>query len=187
MNNDSLLIKVTEGLYSNALQHHSVILYRENLKFFSWLLEKNPDFYNFLNSPFNSNKDKEKALDNICQDVIVSEVRVFIKMLISNKILANLQQIRNIYDDLLNKDENVLEAKIYTPFSLNDEQIAKIKDAFHKKTNKQIIVKEYIDKNLIAGIRVIINGTLYEYSMSSELDHIKNNLINQINDNEEEK
>ena len=102
-------------------------------------------------------------------------------------LLVSFQQIRNIYDDLLNKDENVLEAKIYTPFSLNDEQIAKIKDAFHKKTNKQIIVKEYIDKNLIAGIRVIINGTLYEYSMSSELDHIKNNLINQINDSEEEK
>ena len=77
MNNDSLLIKVTEGLYSNALQHHSVILYRENLKFFSWLLEKNPDFYNFLNSPFNSNACNKIFIDIFFYDNLL--IRFFME------------------------------------------------------------------------------------------------------------
>ena len=187
MNKDALLIKVTEGLYASAVTKHSVVLYRENLKFFSWILKKNPDLYSFLNSPFNTFKDKEQALNNIFDEVIVSEVRLFIKMLINNNMLANLKEIRKIYDELIDKDENILEAKIYTPFKLSDKQLSAIKDSFHKKTNKQIVAKEYIDKSLIAGLKIIIDGTLYEYSISSQLESIKNHLIDKLDNKEEVK
>ena len=155
------------------------------MKFFSWILKKNPDLYSFLNSPFNSFKDKEAALNNIFDEVIVSEVRLFIKMLINNKMLANLKEIRKIYDELIDKDENILEAKIYTPFKLSDSQLTAIKESFHKKTNKQIVAKEYIDKSLIAGLKIIIDGTLYEYSISSQLEAIKNHLIDELDNKEE--
>lgn len=187
MNKDALLIKITEGLYASAVTKHSVVLYRENLKFFSWILKKNPDLYSFLNSPFNTFKGKEQALNNIFDEVIVSEVRLFIKMLINNNMLANLKEIRKIYDELIDKDENILEAKIYTPFKLTDKQLSAIKESFHKKTNKQIVAKEYIDKSLIAGLKIIIDGTLYEYSISSQLESIKNRLIDKLDNKEEVK
>ena len=187
MNKDSLITKVTEGLYDSAYEKHSVILFRENLKFFSWLLDKNPELYSFLNSPFNSFKDKEKVIDSTFSDVISSEIRLFVKMLINNKMLADLKEIRKIYDDLINKDENILEAKIYSPFKLKDSQITAIKKAFQEKTNKQIVVKEYIDKSLIAGIKIIIDGTLYEYSIASQLENIQKKLISQLDKKEEVK
>lgn len=180
MNKDSLLVKITEGLYANAQEKHSVVLYRENLKFFGWVLKKNPNLFAFLNSPFNSAKDKEETINNIFSDVIVSEVLLFIKMLINNKILANLDEVRKIYDDLLNKDENILEAKVYTPFRLTDKQLTALKAAFHKKTNKQIVFKQYIDESLIAGLKIIIDDTLYEYSIDSQLESIKKNLIKNL-------
>ena len=186
MNKDALLVKITEGLYASAITKHSVVLYRENLRFFSWVLKKNPELFTFLNSPFNTLKDKELALDNVFDDVIVSEVRLFIKMLLKNKMLSNLHQIRKIYDELIDRDENILEAKIYTPFKLTDKQITAIKESLHKKTNKQIVAKEYIDKSLIAGLKIIIDGTLYEYSISSQLDSIKNKLIDEIGKSEQE-
>ena len=100
-------------------------------------------------------------------------------------MLANLKEIRKIYDELIDKDENILEAKIYTPFKLSDSQLTAIKESFHKKTNKQIVAKEYIDKSLIAGLKIIIDGTLYEYSISSQLEAIKNHLIDELDNKEE--
>ena len=185
MNKDALLAKVTEGFYASAVEKKAVAFYRENLKFVNWALKKNPDLYMFLNSPFNTFKDKEKSIEDIFGEVLVSEARLFLKMLVKNKMLANLEEIIKIYDELMNRDENVLEAKIYSPFKLSDEQITAIKEAFHKRTNKQIIAKTYIDESLIAGLKVIIDGTLYEYSIASELNDIKDSMINKLNEKDE--
>lgn len=186
MNRDALIEKITEGLYDSGCQSHAVTIFRENLKFIDWILKKNHELYLFLKSPFNSIKDKEITINNVFQDVLVSEVLIFLKMIVNNNLLTELDEIRDYYDQLIYKDENVAEAKIYSPFKLTEEQISNIKAAFNKKLKKQIVVKTYIDKSLIAGLKVIVDGVLYEYSIASRLDDIKDSLISNINNGEEE-
>lgn len=180
---DALITKVTEGLYSNAKQNKAVSSYQEELKFFNWILKKNPDLSKFLNSPFVDYKDKIKSIEDLFSNVFVSEIILFIKLLIEKKLIADIKQIYDVYDSLAEKDNNIVVGTIYTPFKLTTSQLESIQTSYAKKLNKNVVLKEIIDKSLILGVKIILDGQLYEYSASNEL----NSIYNKITSTKEEK
>lgn len=183
MNNaDSLILKTTEGFFQNALENNQIIKFQENLKFLLWNLERNPSYYDLLNSPFVEIKDKYESLEDTFKDVLIPEVLLFAKILIEKNIFNHLKEVKETFDQLVDQEQNILDGFIYTPFELSETQISKIQAAFEKKFNARCNFKIVIDKDLIAGIRVLINETIFEYSVESKLDNIKENL-NQYYDN----
>ena len=181
-NTDSLILKTTEGFFQNALENNQIIKFQENLKFLLWNLEKNPSYYDLLNSPFVEIKDKYESLDDTFKDVLIPEVLLFAKILIEKNIFNHLREVKETFDRLVHQEQNILDGFIYTPFELSQDQVNKIQSAFEKKFNTKCNFKIVIDKDLIAGIRVLINETIFEYSVESKLDDIKENL-NQYYDN----
>lgn len=183
MNNaDSLILKTTEGFFQNALENNQIIKFQENLKFLLWNLERTPSYYDLLNSPFVEIKDKYESLEDTFKDVLIPEVLLFAKILIEKNIFNHLKEVKETFDQLVDQEQNILDGFIYTPFELSETQISKIQAAFENKFNAKCNFKIVIDKDLIAGIRVLINETIFEYSVESKLDNIKENL-NQYYDN----
>ncbi|HBS10469.1 MAG TPA: hypothetical protein DEA28_01890, partial [Firmicutes bacterium] len=68
-----------------------------------------------------------------------------------------------------------------TPFELSDNQIKSLELSFSNKLKKTIKFKQKIEKNLIAGIKIILDDTVYEYTINSKLEEAKQNIIDQIN------
>lgn len=182
MNQDALLIKITEGFYQSAAKNHLESLYAENLKFISWVISKNDNLRTFLDDPFISNEEKYEVTNNLFKDVISEEVLKFVDILIEQKVLDKIWEVRQIFQDLLNDSKNILEGKIYTPFELSNDQIEHLEEVFSKKTRKTSIFHQIIDKDLIGGIKVVIDGYQYEYTIKDELKKRKENLINKINE-----
>ena len=177
MNKDTLLIKITEGFFQNAYEQNLQVTYGENLKFISWMISKNENLQKFLENPFISFNEKKEAIEDLFKEVINPDVMKFIQILLEQNLISYIRQVRHIYNDLLNDSKNILEGKIYTPFILSDEQVEKIEAIFSKKTRKTSIFHQIIDKNLIGGIKVIINGYQYEYTVKNELDKKKESII----------
>lgn len=177
MNNDALISKMAEGFYQNAVENKLVTLYQEDLKFLTWNLKKNPDFLMLLTSPFVDDKEKNKALDNTFGELLAPEVIIFTKMLIKNKIIKQIDEVYEIFNTLAYRDQNVLEGVIYSPFPLDESQIKKMEDAFEKLLDKKCVFEVSIDKSLIVGLKVLIDGTMYELNASSRLEDMKQNLL----------
>lgn len=182
---DALLTKVAEGLYASAKENKVVSIYREDLKFFSWNLKTNPEYFSFLRSPFIDYKDKCDSLDELFRNAFLPEILQFIKILITRELIGDIERIRKIFNRLADKDLNVIEGKIYTPFDLTETQINKICNAFSRKLNREVILKQRSDESLIAGIKVLLDGTVYEYSINSELDSLRDKLSNKLLTEEE--
>ncbi len=174
---DTLINKVCEGFYASGKENKAVVRYQEELKFFSWILKTNPELEQFLNSPFLEEKEKNQSLDKLFSDVLLPEVLMFLKLLVSKRLIQSFQQIKTKFDSLALEDENILQGTIYTPFRLDDQQISKIQLAFAKKLNKNVIFNQIIDKEIIAGLRIILDSKLYEYSIDSKLNQVKEKLI----------
>lgn len=185
MNKDSLVNKMAEGFYENAKNHNEVNLCHEDLKFLVWSISKNKDINDFMNSPFISNDEKFNSLNNIFKEVINKEVLLFIKMLIDNEIFNKLKDVLDIYTSLSYKDNNILEGVIYTPFELNESQINKITEAFNKINNKKCVFNVSIDQSLIGGIKILVDGYMYEYNVDNMLKEIKERLIKEGEKNNE--
>lgn len=182
---DALLNKVVEGLFASAKENKVVSIYREDLKFFSWNLKTNPEYFSFLRSPFIDYKDKVESLNELFGNAFLPEILEFIKILITRELIGDIERIRKIFNRLADKELNVIEGKIYTPFDLTDEQIHRLCNAFSKKLNREVILKQRKDESLIAGIKVLLDGTVYEYSINSELDTLRDKLSRTILTKEE--
>ncbi len=180
MNNNTLILKIAEGLYDGALEINKVDSIQAELKFFMWNLNKNPELFDYLKSTFNDYKDKCETLDNLFKDVLSNEVLHFIKMLLERNFIEHIEEIKKNYDRLANESKNIIEGTIYSPFEIDDERISKMEELFSNMLDKKIILNLKIDKELICGIKVFIKDKVYDYSIDSRLSDVKNKLINNI-------
>lgn len=169
--------QIAEGLFEVAQERDNAAVYREDLKFVDWVLSHNKELVNFLNSPFISYNDKCKALDDFFTDLLVPGVLVFVKMLVRDSIISSFSEIRAEYNKLSDEQANIAEGVIYTAFELDSMSIRRLERAFRRKINKNVVLRQVIDKNLLVGLKVVLDGTSYEFSVESQLDNIRENLM----------
>lgn len=171
-----LLTHIAEGLHQVATDSNVQGMYREDLKFFDWILANTPDLGKFLDSPFVTYKDKCASLDRLFRNLLVPEVMAFVKILVRDRMIAYFSAIRHEYDRLADEQANILEGTVFSPFPLSDATTRRLERVFSRKLGKKISLKTVIDRSLIAGIKVLLGGTIYEYSVDTMLDDIKRGL-----------
>lgn len=178
MVDSSYISKISEGFFLAAKESNNLIKYQEQLRFFNWIIKKDDALRNFLLSPFNDFKDQEKVISNLFSNLFSAKIVLFINLIIEKRLISSFKDILDNYIKLVNNEFNVARGNLYTPFKLQNKQLATLQDIFAKKLNKNVIFKQIIDKSLIAGIKIIIDGSLYEYSINSKLDETCNKLLN---------
>jgi len=116
---------------------------------------------------------KEKKLkDNNVSEKIIN----FLKIIYLNKDTKRLDNILKSFLDLINQKANIEEVLVTTSEQLEISVKEEIKKELENKFNKKIILKEIIDEKIIGGIIIKINDKLYDNSIISKLNKLKNNL-----------
>ncbi len=77
------------------------------------------------------------------------------------------------YNNYLGKENGI----IWTTNKVEDEVITKIEDTLNIKKNKKVSLINKIDKELIGGIKVEINGEVWDYSVKHKIDLLTQELI----------
>lgn len=172
----SLIVGYAKAIYSIAKEDNRVDKYESDLKLLSTLLDSEGDFFKLLQSPNLSYDEKQSLIDKTIKDSISVEVLSFVKVLIKKKSLLCIDKIKDEYNHLKNIDNGIIEGRIYTPFELSKEILSSIEKEFSKKYKKDVCFKVFIDKNVIGGMRVYIDDTLFDYSLQNKLDTIKKSL-----------
>lgn len=176
MADQEVIAKIAQGIYSVAKDRNTAVVYREDLKFFDWILTHNKDLMDFLKNPLVAYVDKCKALDNLFKDLIIPDVLLLIKLIVRDNEIASFSDIRAEYNKLSDEKANIAEGIIYTPYKLDNNTVLRLERAFRNKLGKTIILKQIEDKDLIAGIKIVLDGTSYELSIESKLNSIRDNL-----------
>jgi len=71
-----------------------------------------------------------------------------------------------------------LDVLITSQSELSSDELNSVKADLSSKLNKQINIKNNIDKSLIGGVQLRIGNTIIDNSLSSKLMKLKNNLKN---------
>jgi F-type H+-transporting ATPase subunit delta len=90
-------------------------------------------------------------------------------VLAENGRLGLLPEIRSQFWALKNEREGVLEAEVHSAFELSDAQVADLVQRLEKKTGRKVNIKMQINKDLIAGIRVVLGDKVIDGSARSQL------------------
>lgn len=103
-----------------------------------------------------------------CGD-LATEAQNLLRVLIENGRLATLPEIRDIYEELKNEREGVVEASITSAYPLDSGQlsalVAELEQRFKRKVKPQVDV----DATLIGGVRMQVGDEVIDGSVRGKL------------------
>jgi F-type H+-transporting ATPase subunit delta len=123
-----------------------------------------------LGNPEVSTKRLGELLLDICGDKLNNEGRNFILLLVENKRVEVLPEIRDLFEQLKAQHEGVLEAKIASAFAMTDVQLKDLVAGLESKFKRKIEAKVNVSPELIGGVKVEIGDEVFDASVRGKLE-----------------
>jgi len=151
---------------------------QKELNFISDLWEKNSELRAFFEAPQISAEDKEKMLQLTFRGKISELLFQFLLFILSKGRMEQISGISTDYDKLLKEKEGLVEAQVITASPLDEGLSVSLKEKMEKKTGKKVSLIFKLDPGIIGGIRVIVGNQIIDKSIRTELDKLRENLLN---------
>lgn len=168
--------RYASGLYSIALEQNKVNVWQEEIKTIHKLFLENREFLDVLNSAFLPLNEKEEMLDKTLKGVDPNVVNL-IKLLVKNHRQRYILDTFQAFNSLANELRGVKEGLIYSTYRLDDKTLEKIKQKIKEIEKCDVDLINIIDPTLIGGMRVVIDGHIYDGSIKSYLEKLKQSLL----------
>jgi len=149
----------------------------EFLKKLKQTIEDSPEFKSVLFHPYVNRSSKFKAMEKILGIKLSKHMENFLHILMDNYRLKKIDEICREFEEMKMEEEKAQQVKIFIPKEISSEQLDELKSSLKKKFKKKIILEVIIDKKLIAGIKLQIDGKIYDGTIRSRLDNFKHRIV----------
>lgn len=160
------------ALYEIAEEKGKVKQYLEELRDILNIIS-DEDFTKLIKHPQVSTSSKKKLFNDVFKDKIDEDLLSFLLVLIEKGRILQLESKINEFEKIYLERNNTIVAKVKTVIPLKDDEKHGLIDKLQKKYNKKIILEEEIDKDIIGGVYVEINGKIIDGTIKSKLDEMK--------------
>ena len=181
---DEIASRYAEALYSIASDENNIIALQEEVVALLDLLKDNEDFINLLSNSFITNEERIKIVDKTLYSFNPNLINL-VKVVINNNRVNKLINVLENYNDLANAYRGVKSGLVYSAFSLTKDQIKQLETKISALENNEVTLKPLIDQNLIGGVKVVINGRIYDGSIKNKLEKMRLELLKLGGDNRE--
>lgn len=120
-----------------------------------------------LLSPSISVKDKHSLVETM---QLAPLVRSFVMLLIEKDRLSLFDEIKYIFDRMVEEKEKTATAYVKTAVRLEEDQISALKSALEQSTGLHIKIASEIDESIIGGMVVRIGDKVLDGSVRNKLD-----------------
>lgn len=139
----------------------------------------NPNLTNVFSNPAIPHTDKEKLLDELISKSKPTRTTAnFLRILLRNGRLTEISRINDRFSSVLEERSGVVAAKITSARELPEGERAAFLSNLEKMTGKRININYAIDPDLIGGAVTRIGSTVYDGSVRTKLENLKEQLVN---------
>ena len=160
-------LAVEEGLTEQIMTQSSQI---------RTLFAENPEYLSLLGEPSISREERLKMIDDAFASSAEHYLVNFIKLLCERGLL---QEYAGCCDEFMRRydsDNNIAQANVWTASKLSEEQEKALKAKLEKMTGKSVHMHMHIDRSLIAGVRVEVEGKMLDGTVKSRIEGISRKL-----------
>ena len=149
--------------------------YFGELNGFSSIVEGNADLKEFLANPIFDQAEKKSVVESILQKTNISGITAnFLKLLADKQRIVILKDIVEAYREMMDEALKTVRVTVKTAFPLSAELVKKLQDGLEMQTGKQVHMTIAEDQTLLGGIIVRVGDTLYDNSIRTQLNNIRN-------------
>lgn len=131
-----------------------------------------------LCSPSFSLDEKEKAIQTIFASLSnIPHFLPFLCIVAKNHRFDQMEEITSSFQSLLNQERGTLEGILYTAFDLKEEEVVSIEKAMSERLGRKASLRVVLDHHLLGGIKVAIDGKVFDGSLRHRLKELRAQLI----------
>ena len=133
------------------------------------LFEEDPILFRALTSYSLMAKEKDKLIDSLSAQFGLAHLGEFLKVISRHHRFSSFPLIVSAFASLVNESLGIKEGVAYSATKLTPSQLSSIQSALQKKLNARVELKNIVDPNLIGGVKVALDGKVYDGTIRSKL------------------
>lgn len=155
--------------------------YYDELGRFSAILNENKKLSEFLANPIFALSDKKVVVESLLEKIRVSPLTSnFLKLLVDKRRIGILSDILGCYRELMDIALQKVRVTVKTAFPLTGETSARLQNGLERLTDRKVEMIVLEDRSLLGGVVVRVGDTLYDGSVRTQLNNIRNLLGEEI-------
>lgn len=134
----------------------------------------NADFRQAMLNPSFAAEQRRKVLDAIAdQNKFEAITKTFLALLVEKDRVPQLPSIAWAFRDEVDIKVGRVRATILTAKELSSSALADIVRGLEKRTGKKVVPEVEVDPSVIAGVRAKIGGVVFDATVKSQLDRLR--------------
>jgi F-type H+-transporting ATPase subunit delta len=151
---------------------------RGELQQWEAMINANAELLNAFRNPAIQQNQKEKVLDSLIQRSKPMQTTAnFLRVLLRNGRLGEIAQINQKFASVLEERQGGVSAKIVSARPLSEGEKQELRANLEKMTGKRVSPSFEIDNNIIGGVVTTIGSTVYDGSVKTQLQTLKEQMI----------
>ena len=150
---------------------------QEELSAWTSMMQTNAQLMEVFSNPTIPYDQKRNVLNTLIQRTRVRPTTAnFLQVLLQNQRLAELGEINQRFTQVLDERAGVVSAEVTTAYPVTESAQQALRERLTSMTGKDIRLSFTTDEELIGGIVTRIGSTIYDGSVRSQLQQLKEKL-----------
>ncbi len=137
------------------------------------VFQDQPDYPQLLASPAIPVAERLRTIEVAFADVAPEHVLSFLKLLCEKGRIGCFVEAAEAYKALLDASEHIANAKITSAVELTDQEKQKLQLALERRCKGQVRAEYFVDKELLGGMVVEVDGNILDGSLRQRLSEVK--------------
>lgn len=151
---------------------------KSELKGWEGLIKSNANLQDAFGNPAIPQAAKERVLEELLKRSTPSKTTSnFLRILLKNDRLMGLDEINERFASVIEERSGVVSASVTSARELPDGERAELRSNLERLTGKRVNINFNIDEKLIGGVVTRIGSTVYDGSVKTQLQNLKEQLI----------
>jgi F-type H+-transporting ATPase subunit delta len=152
---------------------------KSELKTWDELISSNAELQSAFSSPAVPQAKKSGVLEGLIDRTKPTKTTAnFLRVLLQNNRLTDLAAINERFDSVIEERGGAMQAFVASAHELSEDQKAELRTNVEKLTGKKATLNFSIDSDLIGGVVTRIGSTVYDGSVRTQLENLREKLIN---------
>ncbi len=182
MSSDSTAQKYAEALYGIGKSSAKLETFQANAEDFLRILQGSKELMTSLSHP-NIRRLQRKAIINEvlsqCDyDPVFSN---FIRLVVDRSRITHYPKIVSRFIGMREEADGRVHGVVYSATPLSASQKEKLRLKAQSQLGREVILEEKLDESLIGGLRLEINGRVYDSSVKRHLERIRESISDKRN------
>lgn len=161
------------ALFSIMLEneHHDDIY--NDIELVDAVFKENPEYIEFLINPSIPKSERVGDLRRVFEDKVCEPVFSFLNVIFEHRdmyvLISAIDEFRSMYENYM----SIADAVITSAVELTDDEKHRLERKLTDVTGKKIRASYVIDKSIIGGVSIAVDGKNYDGSVRKNLKNLK--------------